>query len=86
MRLVAHHRKRYFLFEVDWGDEGDPWAPYGRVFDRVAGVTFEPLPLVRLEQTGDFFEKWQGSERETAAIKEEAEAAARLVTNRNTAR
>ncbi|TML46690.1 MAG: hypothetical protein E6G19_01155 [Actinobacteria bacterium] len=85
MRLVAHHLKRYFLFEVDWGDDGDPWAPYGRVYDRVAGITFDPIPLVRLEQTGDFFERWQGSERESAAIKEEAEAAVRLKSDYNTA-
>ncbi|MGN6431348.1 MAG: hypothetical protein ACTHNB_11560 [Gaiellaceae bacterium] len=77
MILLAHHQKRYFLFEVEWGDEGDPWAPYGRVYDRVARLTFEPIPLVRLEQVGDFFEKWDGSGEEAAAIKAEAELAAR---------
>jgi hypothetical protein len=39
-------------------------------------VTFDPISLVRIEQTGDFFEKWTGSDEESAAIKEEAEAAA----------
>jgi hypothetical protein len=77
VKLLAHHQNRYFLFEVDWGDEGDPWAPYGRVYDRVSGVTFAPIPLVRIEQTGDFFEKWQGTNEEAAAIKTEAEAAVR---------
>jgi hypothetical protein len=37
--------------------------------------------LVRLEQVSDFFEKWEGSGEEAAAIKAEAELAARQATS-----
>ncbi len=60
MKLVGHHKDRYFLFEIEWGNDGDPWAPYGRVYDRAAGVLFGPIPFRRLNEAEDFFEDWQG--------------------------
>jgi hypothetical protein len=75
MKLVAHHDRRYFLFEIVYGDEGDPWAPYGRVYDRVSRRMFPPVSFLRLNEAKDFFEDWAGSEKERRAIEEEAAAA-----------
>jgi hypothetical protein len=77
MKLVGHHKARYFLFEIEWGNEGDPWAPYGRVYDRAAGVMFEPVSFRRLNEAEDFFEEWQGPEDERQMIEQEAAAAIR---------
>ncbi len=77
MKLVAHHGGRYFVFAIEWGDEGDPWAPYGRVYDRAAGVMFDPVPFSRLNEAEGFFEKWQGPEDERQMIEEEAASAVR---------
>jgi hypothetical protein len=76
MKLIAHHGERYFLFEVEFGDEGDPWRPYGRVYDRVAGVVFNPVSFRRLNDAGDWFQEWQGTEDERRVIENEAAAAA----------
>jgi hypothetical protein len=72
LRLAASHADRYFLFETDYGDEGDPWAPYGRVYDRVAENLFQPVPMSRLAELGDFFEEWSGHESERVQIEREA--------------
>ncbi len=77
MKLVAHHGDRYFLFEIDWADPSDPWAPFGRVYDRVAGVLFDPVPFCRLNEVDYFFEDWQGPESERQTIEEEATSAVR---------
>jgi hypothetical protein len=77
MKLVAHHGDRYFLFAIEWGDEGDPWAPYGRVYDRTAGVMFTPIPFRRLNEAEDFFEEWQGPDEKRQLIEEEASVALR---------
>jgi hypothetical protein len=74
VRLVAHHRSRYFLFEIDGAQEDDPWAPYGRVYDRTSGVLFDRVPLCRLADLHDFLEPWNGSPREREKLEEEAVA------------
>ena len=77
MNLVAHHGDRYFVFEIEWDDPTDPWAPFGRVYDRLARVLFEPIPFCRLDEIDYFFESWRGPESERHAIEEEASAAVR---------
>jgi len=75
MKLVGHHDGRYFLFEIVYGDEGDPWAPYGRVYDRVSRRMFHPVSFIRLNEADGFFEEWEGSAEERRTIEEEAAAA-----------
>jgi hypothetical protein len=72
VRLLAHHRNRYFLFEVDGPRDDDPWAPYGRVYDRLARVLFDRVPLCRLADLDDFLEPWKGSDRERESLEAEA--------------
>jgi hypothetical protein len=74
LNLAGRHEDRYFLFEVDWGDEGDPWRPYGRVYDRVSRVLFPPVSFHRLNDLGDFFKPWTGPARDRIAIEREAAA------------
>jgi hypothetical protein len=71
LKLAASHADRYFLFETDWGDEGDPWKPYGRVYDRVTGVLFQPIPFRRLDDLDGFFQPWSGPIEERLEIERE---------------
>jgi hypothetical protein len=72
LRLTATHADRYFLFETDFGDDDDPWAPYGRVYDRLGESLFQPIPMRRLAELGSFFEEWKGPESERERIEREA--------------
>jgi hypothetical protein len=72
LKLIGTHAERYLLFETDFGDDDDPWAPYGRVYDRVAETLFQPIPMRRLAELGSFFEEWKGPESERVRIEREA--------------